>query len=150
MVDFGGKLRAAREVRGVSLRQIAETTKISVSALEALERNDPSRLPGGIFTRAFVRSYAKEVGLDPDSTVREFLTRFNLDAEPFTLEAADEAATASLDRHLGGMLLKIVLASLIVAIILYLTLAKNPDTRSTTPPPGDHARRTSPRGARLM
>jgi len=60
--SFGGKLRDARESRGVSLRQIANATKISVAALEALERNDISRLPGGIFSRAFVRSYASEVG----------------------------------------------------------------------------------------
>ena len=65
MSDFGGKLRLARERRGISLRQIAASTKISVGALEALERNDVSKLPGGIFSRAFVRSYAVEVGLDP-------------------------------------------------------------------------------------
>jgi cytoskeleton protein RodZ len=75
--DFGGKLRAARERRGISLRQIAATTKISVPALEALERNDISRLPGGIFSRAIVRSYALEVGLDPESTVQDFLQRFH-------------------------------------------------------------------------
>jgi cytoskeletal protein RodZ len=74
--DFGAHLRQAREQRGVSLREIAERTKISVLALEALERNDISRLPGGIFTRAFVRSYASEVGLDPEDTVRRFLARF--------------------------------------------------------------------------
>jgi cytoskeletal protein RodZ len=77
MDDFGGKLRQARERRGISLRQIAASTKISAAALEALERNDISKLPGGIFSRAFVRSYATEVGLDPDDTVREFLERFN-------------------------------------------------------------------------
>src|SRR5919108_1159120 len=74
--DFGGKLRAARERRGVSLRQIANATKISVSVLEALERNDISRLPGGIFGRAFVRSYSVEVGLDPEQTIQEFMARF--------------------------------------------------------------------------
>jgi len=76
MGDFGGKLRQARERRGISLRQIAAATKISVGVLEALERNDVSKLPGGIFSRAFVRSYATEVGLDPDDTVREFLAEF--------------------------------------------------------------------------
>jgi cytoskeleton protein RodZ len=76
MSDFGGKLRAARERRGLSLRQIAASTKISIAALEALERNDVSKLPGGIFSRAFVRSYAMEVGLDPDAAVHEFLERF--------------------------------------------------------------------------
>src|SRR5436190_14727922 len=74
--DVGSKLRAARERRGLSLRQIAAQTKISVGVLEALERNDISRLPGGIFSRAFVRAYAVEVGLDPEKTVRDFLGEF--------------------------------------------------------------------------
>ena len=82
MDDFGGKLRQARERRGLSLRQIAARTKISASALDGLERNDISKLPGGIFSRAFVRSYAVEVGLDLDETVHEFLERFNQDSPP--------------------------------------------------------------------
>jgi cytoskeleton protein RodZ len=86
MDDFGGKLRQARERRGISLRQIASSTKIAAAALEALEKNDISKLPGGIFSRAFVRSYAVEVGLDPDDTVKEFLERFNQDS-PATTEA---------------------------------------------------------------
>ena len=77
---FRGKLRDARERRGISLRQIANATKISIGALEALERNDISRLPGGIFSRAFVRSYASEVGLDPDATIQEFIAQFPNDA----------------------------------------------------------------------
>jgi cytoskeletal protein RodZ len=76
MADFGAQLREARERKGISLRQIAASTKISVAALERLERNDVSKLPGGIFSRAFVRSYAAEVGLDPDETVKHFLERF--------------------------------------------------------------------------
>jgi len=82
MDDFGGKLRQARERRGISLRQISSNTKIAAAALEALERNDISKLPGGIFSRAFVRSYAVEVGLDPDATVQEFLDRFDQEAAP--------------------------------------------------------------------
>jgi len=78
--DFGSRMRQVREQRGVTLRQIAEATKISVSQLEALERNDISRLPGGIFSRAFVRSYAAEIGADPEQTVREFLSQFPHDS----------------------------------------------------------------------
>ena len=78
--DFGSRMRHVREQRGVSLREIAETTKISVSALEALERNDISRLPGGIFSRAFVRSYAAAIGIDPEQTVRDFLSQFPHDS----------------------------------------------------------------------
>lgn len=69
-------MKRLREERGVTLRAIADKTKISVSALEALERNDISRLPGGIFLRGFVRAYAEQIGADPERTLREFLARF--------------------------------------------------------------------------
>src|SRR5436190_16534005 len=78
--DFGSKLRDARERRGVSVRDIANATKISAAALDALERNDISKLPGGIFSRAFVRSYAVEVGLDPETTIQEFIAAFPNDS----------------------------------------------------------------------
>jgi cytoskeleton protein RodZ len=90
MNDFGGKLRQARERRGISLRQVAASTKIAAAALDALERNDISKLPGGIFSRAFVRSYAAEVGLDPDETVTEFLDRFNQEQPPTAQAVAAE------------------------------------------------------------
>jgi len=73
MDNFGLELRQAREGLGLSLRDIAARTKISVAALEALERSDFSRLPGGIFGRAFVRSYALEIGVDPETTVATFI-----------------------------------------------------------------------------
>jgi cytoskeletal protein RodZ len=73
MSAFGDRLRDARTASGLSLHDIAGATKISIVALEALERGDLSRLPGGIFSRAFVRSYALEVGLDPEQTVEEFI-----------------------------------------------------------------------------
>src|SRR5687768_16206165 len=125
MSDFGGKLRLARERRGISLRQIAASTKISIGALEALERNDISKLPGGIFSRAFVRSYAVEVGLDPDVTVREFLDRFQ--AEPATSTAVqavpDEESTFESQRRMAGVVLTLVLISIpLVGIILYFTM----------------------------
>src|SRR3954471_20028250 len=74
--DFGSRLRAARERRGITVRQVASATKISASAIEALERNDLSGLPGGIFSRAFVRAYAIEVGLDPDLAIEQFQEQF--------------------------------------------------------------------------
>ena len=75
--DFGERLKRVREARGISLRDIAEHTKLSVRALEALERNDISRLPGGIFSRGLVRAYAEHIGADPESTVQEFIARFH-------------------------------------------------------------------------
>jgi cytoskeleton protein RodZ len=69
-------MKRLRERRGISLRDIAVNTKLSVRALEALERNDIARLPGGIFSRGLVRAYAEQIGADPEATVQEFMARF--------------------------------------------------------------------------
>jgi cytoskeleton protein RodZ len=73
MATFGENLRRERELRGISLHEIAEATKISVSFLKALEQDHFDVLPGGLFRRSFVRQYAKHVGLDADRVVAEFL-----------------------------------------------------------------------------
>jgi cytoskeleton protein RodZ len=72
----GEKLRKARERHRISLRQVADATKISVSVLQALERDDISYLPGGVVGRGFVRSFATAVHLDPEAIVAEFLAQF--------------------------------------------------------------------------
>src|SRR5882672_377431 len=112
--DFGGKLRAARERRGVSLRQIANATKIAVSVLEALERNDISRLPGGIFGRAFVRSYAVEVGLDPEETIHDFISQFPHESvtagHPTTTQVEDHDKVES-DRRMASTFLRLIAVS---------------------------------------
>lgn len=69
---LGPYLRRERERRGLTLRTISERTKISVGLFEGLEADDISRWPGGIFRRAFVRSYAECVGLDGDEVVKRF------------------------------------------------------------------------------
>lgn len=127
---FGGKLRAARERRGVSLREIAGKTKISVGVLEALERNDFSRLPGGIFSRAFVRSYAVEVGLDPDDTIQEFLGQFPRDASvsaghPRSAPVEDGEALES-DRQMATTFLRLIAISIpLVGVVLYFSSGAN-------------------------
>jgi len=73
MSEFSERLKQARTAKGLSLHDIAATTKISIVVLESLERGDVSRVPGGIFSRSFVRAYASEVGLDPDKTVNDFM-----------------------------------------------------------------------------
>jgi len=60
----------------MTLRQIADATKLSVRALEALERNDITRLPGGIYSRGLVRAYAEQIGADPEETIQAFIARF--------------------------------------------------------------------------
>jgi cytoskeleton protein RodZ len=137
MIDFGGKLRQARERRGISLRQIAASTKISVAALEALERNDVSKLPGGIFSRAFVKSYAAEVGLDPDETVREFLERFHADAPPAEAHVhhvPEQESQFESQQRIASVLLKLVAISVpLIVTILYFTLRSRPSATAEAP-----------------
>src|SRR6188474_1405622 len=71
--SFGARLRQQREKRGISLKAISDQTKIKLSLLEGLERDDISHWPAGIFRKAYVRAYALAIGLDPDGIVREFL-----------------------------------------------------------------------------
>src|SRR5262249_1188565 len=73
MASFGDNLRRERELRGITLREISEATKISVRFLRALEQDRMDVLPGGLFPRAFVRQYARFVGLDAEKLVAEFL-----------------------------------------------------------------------------
>ncbi len=71
--SFGARLRQRRERQYIALSTIAEQTKIKLSLLEALERDDVSHWPSGIFRRAFIRAYAHAIGLEPDVVVRDFL-----------------------------------------------------------------------------
>ena len=123
MSEFGLLLKQARERRGISLRQIASATKISTGALEALERGDFSRLPGGIFSRAFVRAYAIEAGLDPEETVRQYTEL----ADAAAASSAREVAVAEItedDRMFlerqrkAGVWLRVIAVSLVVLMCL--------------------------------
>jgi len=137
--DFGRKLREARERRGLSLRQIANATKISVPTLEALERNDITRLPGGIFSRGVVRSYALEVGLEPESTIEEFMGQFPHDSvtagHPATAQIEDHEAVES-DRRMATAFLRLVLISVpLAAFVIYFAT----HGRGTVAPPAPPA-----------
>lgn len=147
MTDFGGKLRQAREGRGISLRQIAASTKISVAALEALERNDISKLPGGIFSRSFVRSYAAEIGLDPEATVQEFLERFQGEPAPAHVPVVhippEEIAFEANKQRMARIFLLAVFAMLVIsAITVYVLLGDRP--RTETPAEASAARMITP------
>jgi cytoskeleton protein RodZ len=70
--DFGKYLRSEREMRGIPLEEIAESTKIQKRFLEALETNYYEVLPGEIFVRGFVHSYAKAIGADIEEILGKF------------------------------------------------------------------------------
>lgn len=135
-VDFGSFLRQAREKRGISLQQVSATTKISARVLEALERNDPSKLPGGIFSRAFVRSYAREVGLDPEGTVEQFIEAFpalaSADEMP-AITTSDDAENFESRRKAATTIVQLVGVSLIVVVIVVIYYSMRPKTEPPAP-----------------
>lgn len=73
---FCGQLKAAREKSGVSLEQLAASTKISRSLFVGLERNDLSRWPKGLYRRAYLREYLRAIDLTVDPMVEEFVRLF--------------------------------------------------------------------------
>jgi cytoskeleton protein RodZ len=76
LASFGEELRREREIRGISLKEIADATKISKRFLEAIERNDHRTLPAPVFTRGFVREYSRYLGL----SCEEMVSRYNFAA----------------------------------------------------------------------
>lgn len=76
-MDIGSELRRARNARELSLDDIAAVTKISHSVLRALEANAFQDVPGGLFTRGYLRAYATEVGLDPEAIVDAYRAAFD-------------------------------------------------------------------------
>jgi transcriptional regulator with XRE-family HTH domain len=89
---FGPNLRRLRLKRGILLEEITDKTKVSLALWNAMERNDFSRWPTGLYARAFVREYAIAIGEDADTTVDEFCRWFaqgDRRAEP-TMRASAE------------------------------------------------------------
>jgi cytoskeletal protein RodZ len=81
-MSFGDELRRERELRRISLREVAEATKVNIRYLEAMERNDFVHLPGGVFNRGFVRAYAQFIGIDPEAMVNAYLLEEQAQIEP--------------------------------------------------------------------
>ena len=71
MTSFGESLRRERELRGVTLQEIAASTKIGVSMLQAIEDDRLDKLPQGLFVRGFVREYARFLALDEQKILTE-------------------------------------------------------------------------------
>ncbi len=138
--DIGAHLREARERAGITLRDVAAATKISVPALAALERNDIARLPGGIFVRAFVRAYARQVGLDPEDAVRRFVARFPdaaVEDSPARHESNPEAVVVDDAKRAGGVWRVVVwVLPLVLAVVFFMFGGRLSWWGDQTPPAG--------------
>jgi cytoskeleton protein RodZ len=133
-MDVGAALRDARERRGLSLDQLSHATKISVTMLGAIENNRIDTLLGGIFTRGFVKAYAREVGLNAADTVRRYASQFGELADPTPGESAHTSPVAGdllgraesepTGRRPEHLLLFIAAAVFLLGVAGYFTLGR--------------------------
>src|SRR4030042_6003853 len=72
MESFGSYLKSLREEKGVSLEEISERTRIAVTSLDFLEKDQHQLLPPRVFIKGFIRSYTQELGLDPEPALKRF------------------------------------------------------------------------------
>jgi hypothetical protein len=101
--SFGARLRLQREHSQVSLATIAAQTKIKAALLAALERDDVSQWPTGIFRRAYLRDYARAIGLEPEAVVREFLEVYPDPVPQFAQGTETEGDGDASTRQVSGL-----------------------------------------------
>jgi cytoskeleton protein RodZ len=87
-LGFGERMQREREMRGITLDEIANATKIGSRTLRALEEEDFSKLPGGIFNKGFVRAYARYLGIDEEQAVADYMAAME---EPKPGDASDSS-----------------------------------------------------------
>lgn len=130
MGTFGERLQREREMRGITLEEIAEATKIGTRSLRALEREEFDKLPGGIFNKGFVRAYARYLGIDEEQAVADYLTAVReaeAAAEPRVPQPAEVALAEEKREPAGGrrLVAVVLLLAAIVAGAWYLYNRRN-------------------------
>lgn len=144
MTSFGASLRRERELRGVTLQEIAASTKIGVSMLQAIEDDRLDKLPQGLFVRGFVREYARFLALDEQKILNEL--SFHAPAPPVVDDTVGERGRRVSSR-LAARLINGGLATVVVAGVAMLILSPRFSQRAAsapTLPPVDAAPRPTP------
>lgn len=117
-LSLGEKLRMAREERGISISEVAEQTRISPLYLEAIDQDNYKSLPGGIFNKGFVRSYAKYVGVDEQEALQDYS---RLVAESAPVETAEfktyRPEVLTDDRAANSIVPTIIFAAIILGMM---------------------------------
>jgi cytoskeleton protein RodZ len=113
-LTLGEKLRQAREERGVSISEVAEQTRISALYLECIENDDYRTLPGGIFNKGFVKSFAKVVGIDEQEALQDYTQLIANQGSP----VADEPKTYRSEVMTDDRISSSSLPTIIIAVII--------------------------------
>jgi cytoskeletal protein RodZ len=139
-MSIGADLRHAREQRGWSLEQLSDRTRIAVSKLAAIEANSFDRLPDGFYRRAFLRAYAREVGLDTERVVDAYHAQCADHPLPATADVAsvrrNPTSRKRLDRLSPGIqvLLLAILGTTAAIALTYVKARQTPSSIAISTP----------------
>jgi cytoskeleton protein RodZ len=133
MTNFGASFKKARESQGISLDHIAKQTRISTRFLSAIENEEFNVLPGGIFNRGFVRSYAEALGIDTDQAVAEY-DRLVAVREPIDAPVATIPPPKA-ERHLYPIAIGVLAFAIAIFYIVAHQSGRTAEVSSSPTPP---------------
>lgn len=130
METVGTLLKTRREARGMTLLEVSRITRLSISHLEAIEEGRLDELPGEVFARGFIRSYAQAVGVAPGEMVARLTkSRRVCLVTPLPIQASLQAARVK-GRRFG---VAIALVLLLILLTLALSIVLKPRGRDLPP-----------------
>ena len=125
MSTVGAYLKREREIRQVSLEELVQTTRIPLKMLQHIEADQLEALPGDVFSRGFLRAYARALGLDAANVLDKFDRKIDLTAPPPPLSSIEAPERG---RSFG---IAIALVILVLLFTLALSIVLNARQRST-------------------
>ncbi len=141
--EIGNTLRDARNRRKIDLSEVEATTKIRARFLRAMENEEWDVLPGDIYTRAFIKTYASYLGLDGERLAESFRSKGGApDRAPSRVEPALSARHQPTRSRAGSRILAVVVVAALIGAVLAIALASDGGGGSSSPPtksPGSDA-----------
>ncbi len=122
-ITLGEKLRQAREERGISISEVAEQTRISALYIQSIENDDYRALPGGIFNKGFVKSFAKYVGVDEQEALQDYGALVGSQNIQNTDEPQTYRPQVLTDNHSSSSVKTIISAVVILGLMAFGILA---------------------------
>ena len=142
--DTDRDLKTAREARGLSLTDVFQTTRVSVINLQALENGDFRALPPPVYTRSFIRKYARAVGVDEKLLLKRYETYLEGKNPPREGPGVQKPWPEASRRYrflFGSLAVVIVAGILVYALILYDQSARTiPPAQPVASPPTEQVK----------
>jgi cytoskeleton protein RodZ len=135
MPNFGASFKKARESKGIPFERISAETRISTRFLQAIENEDFHLLPGGIFNRGFIRTYAEHLGLDPEQAIADYQKLAEMPEPSQPVVTAPSAPPRKINRQLFPMAIGGLILMIVIFYIVTRDSESTPETASipTTP-----------------